>query len=908
MPTMVLQTLHERVIGVIGTYFNLTADLKFRDVSEIRFSVPAYDNGVATPFYDDIDSMRMVDIYPYGKYILKEPNTSGDGVEEVKTVTAMSMEWLLSSRRVVLEPGTYRLYSAADLNAEKPTTIMGIIHKLAPEWSLDVDESLWDLYRTFDETDEAVLDWLTNEASVSFGCIFCFDTYNKQIRVINADSNYPVAPIYLSYDNLIKDQGVNVNIDNTFTVMSVYGADPVNIREVNPIGSNKIYNLDYFIENGDIEEPLVSRWRGWLQEIDDAQDMFTTLSIMRNLARSRTITKSAELKDLKAELASVVNQIDVLTDSLNRTPQYIIETVPVDDGSGSDDSGDDEGSGEEEPALQPIVSQSGANTFTGSSGYFSLFIKSGGATSSLYADKAGGTYTAVNNTFKAEIEDGTTRVVVEGNVEWTNFSCGRYNYSGDLVENNITIQDGTITVTQTSGSNKLVEVLTFSTGSIQIKGTRNNVQYTNVRANVNTNRVYYDGVTCYLDNCESTATTPEATYTSSGGSVTPTPDDPSTPTITTRELPNPIYQEILAQIEAKNTEKVEWESKVSDAEEELAGEQDNADQFTSEMQEIVGRLELASYFTKAEQDILNCYFLETNFEDETFAVFDVDVSSSRESYFNGTSGTVSVTCDKEDDIIQIDTSSIDPEGIIKKTVYMLNSGRLSAVIEGEGRKAVIEAAVLSGTYEVDTDGENPQVTCAVYAGAGKLSLYAALTSGGYSDDPSSETGFTNANITIVGAKGNVATTTENSELIEGTTYITSMVGTIGTGGLYFTKNSGYVQSYSVQKELYDYAKQQHKSIAYPSCQFDVKSGNVVFAEEFENFKNHLQLGSGVYLELSDKTILTPLLLEIHLDFESETNFDLVFSNDFQRHDNVEDMRNAHPERWRCRNTITVLLP
>jgi len=902
---MVLQTLHGRVIGVIGTYFDLTADLKFHDVSEIQFSVPACDNGAPTPFYDDLDAMRMVDIYPYGKYILKEPSTSGDGVKEVKTVTAMSLEWLLSSRRLILEQGTYRLYNAADLTAETPTTIMGFVHALAPDWSVDVDESLWNLYRTFDETDEGLLDWLTNEAATSFGCIFCFDTYNKQIRVIDASSKYGIVPIYLSYENLIRDQDINVNTDDFFTVLSVYGADPVNIREVNPIGSNKIYNLDYFIENGDLEEPLASRWREWLQDIDDSQDTFTTISTMRNLARSRAIVQEADIKDLKAELTSVVNQIDVLTDTLNRTSQYVTQVVEVggDDDDGDDDSGNEE---ENEETLEAIVLQSGTNTFTGTSGYFSFTVKSGDSSSKIYVPKASGyTYTANFCAFKAELNNDTTHVLIEGDVEHTTFTPGKYNYTNEPVSNTIVIQNGTVTVTQTSGSNALVETLSFSSGEIQISGTKNNIQYTNVQPNVNTNIVYYDGVACYLNNPEATTTTPNATYTNTSGSSYNPSGDTTLPTTKIVEVPNPVYQEILDQIEDLNEEKADWETQVADAEAALEEEEENVEQFTSDLQAIVAQLSLDTYFTQAERDILNCYFIESNFEDETFAVFDVDVSSSRESYFKGAGGTITITGEKEDDIIQVDTSLIDLEGIIKKTVYLMTAGTLHAVIDGEAKRTVLDAEILSGTYEVDTDETDPQVTCAVYAGAGNISTYAALETGGYSDEAATTTDFVNANITVIGAKDSVVLTTADSETLENTTYITSMVGTIGEGGLYFTRNSGYVQSYSVQKELYDYAKQKHVDIAHPSCQFELKSGNIVFAEEFETFKDQLQLGSGVYLELSDKTILTPLLLEIHLDFENASNFDLVFSNDFQRHDRVEDMRSIIEDAQQASRTLDM---
>ena len=64
-------------------------------------------------------------------------------------------------------------------------------------------------------------------------------------------------PVYLSTNNLIKEIDIKENTDDLITALDVYGADGVDIRSVNPMGTNRIYNLDeymnteYFSEESD---------------------------------------------------------------------------------------------------------------------------------------------------------------------------------------------------------------------------------------------------------------------------------------------------------------------------------------------------------------------------------------------------------------------------------------------------------------------------------------------------------------------------------------------------------------------------------------------------------------------------------------------------------------------------------
>ena len=54
---------------------------------------------------------------------------------------------------------------------------------MSPVWTVGhVDQSLWDIQRTFDESDTDVYSFLTGTVSEAFNCLFTFDTFNCTVN------------------------------------------------------------------------------------------------------------------------------------------------------------------------------------------------------------------------------------------------------------------------------------------------------------------------------------------------------------------------------------------------------------------------------------------------------------------------------------------------------------------------------------------------------------------------------------------------------------------------------------------------------------------------------------------------------------------------------------------------------
>lgn len=307
-PQLVLKTLGDKMVGVIPGVHNLRLNIKFSEPSEITFDIPAVIDGEPNPIYDDVTGYKQIYTKCYGVYETLNPETEADGIMEVKHVKGYSYEKTLEAKKLFLEEGTFNFWNPAS-----PTdTVLGRILEVALGWSAGyVSPSLIGKYRTFDQYDDYLLSFMYSHAPEKYRCVFVFDTYKKTINVYDADEERPTLPIYLDFDNLIESLGIEEKSDELVTAIRPYGSDELSIRNVNPIGTNWIYDLSHFISNGDIREPLASKWVSWQRSILNRQAYYRGLTGLRASSTARLMTAQAALTDLKGELESLTAQQSV---------------------------------------------------------------------------------------------------------------------------------------------------------------------------------------------------------------------------------------------------------------------------------------------------------------------------------------------------------------------------------------------------------------------------------------------------------------------------------------------------------------------------------------------------------------------------------------------------------------------
>ena len=304
-PVLMLKNASGDPIGTLGKAMNINVDIKFNETSVLEFDLPAESDGSPTPYYDAVIGMRIVELVDVGQFVLMNPSEQIDGDRIIKSCKGYSLEYEFTYKHITLETSTYNFWNPTTPSS----TLMGIVLGLMPSWSLGyVDDALIGKYRTFDVSDENLYNFLKDTIQTSYNCIFDFDTHDRKINVISAASIVAEQPVFISDKNLGKELSIEENTEDIVTRLDVNGAEGVNIREVNPTGTNQIINLDYFMNTTNFSQALIDKYYEWKDAFDNSQRHYYNLSIQYALRMTSKTTEEAKLTELEAELTSAENQ------------------------------------------------------------------------------------------------------------------------------------------------------------------------------------------------------------------------------------------------------------------------------------------------------------------------------------------------------------------------------------------------------------------------------------------------------------------------------------------------------------------------------------------------------------------------------------------------------------------------
>lgn len=271
----------------------------YNAVSELKFEIPKYKDKDIIPYYETVQSNRLVKIEGIGIYKIKKTNRQKKGTNvEYKEVTCVGLEHELSDRNLDILDGTYCLYDATNSNTEK--SIMHIVLSYLPSWSLsEVDSDLWDTWRTFSIQDVNIYNFLMGEISQTYDCVFLFDTFNRQIKVVKTDNLKKQTDIYMSGRNLVKELEMEESSDNLITALTVYGDGDLSIRTVNPLGTATIYNFDYFMTTDWMSQKLINAIAAWKEKYTQSETQFTTLLSQLKTLQNELVVLESQLVDLE---------------------------------------------------------------------------------------------------------------------------------------------------------------------------------------------------------------------------------------------------------------------------------------------------------------------------------------------------------------------------------------------------------------------------------------------------------------------------------------------------------------------------------------------------------------------------------------------------------------------------------
>ena len=262
-PYMVLCNPNGEELLALGDAFGLTTSLRFNALSELNFRYPlSIDNGeTELDGYELLKIKRLILLEDGGYYLITSVEEDLDGASPVKNVSCISIDGeLINKKLLVFSYTSIKFYDIID-----PTdTLLQKIIEYIPSWTIgDVDVELTTKYRSFDVSDTTIFNFLMEDVEEAFECVFFFDYTTKTISVKTIENSTTETDIFFSFDNLIKKANFSELSDEITTVLYVYGGDGLDIRSVNPLGTNAIYDFTYYKTTDWMSSSLISKITAW---------------------------------------------------------------------------------------------------------------------------------------------------------------------------------------------------------------------------------------------------------------------------------------------------------------------------------------------------------------------------------------------------------------------------------------------------------------------------------------------------------------------------------------------------------------------------------------------------------------------------------------------------------------------
>lgn len=150
--------------------------------------------------------------------------------------------------------------------------------------------------RQFEINNTNIYQFLVQDASLAYRCIFTFDIINKKINATKVESLGKDLNIELNLRNIINDIQITDRNDDYYTRFRVSGNDSETaILEYINYGSDKIENISYCIESGMLDDATVEKYNKYKTFLDENRKQYADYSLSYlNLEKEKSILYELE--------------------------------------------------------------------------------------------------------------------------------------------------------------------------------------------------------------------------------------------------------------------------------------------------------------------------------------------------------------------------------------------------------------------------------------------------------------------------------------------------------------------------------------------------------------------------------------------------------------------------------------
>lgn len=288
-PAIYLCQTNKDRIGEL-TVGDFKGTFKWNAYSEISFTIDrklcniTSGDIVVNPYYDLTEALRLVEVEGFGFFQLQDPNIESDGIKEIKSLSANSLEYDLSNRYLenfIINKGIAGSIDKVQLynpNDQEHSLLHLVLTEKCPDWKIGHVDAALAIQRRFFEIDrESVYDFFMNEMAPTFKCVVIFDTYDNSVNIYEEESAGTDTDVIITFENLANNIKVNYSADDIKTVLTVTGAEDLSIREVN-YGLPYITDLSYYHTVEWMGEHLYNAYNDYLQVLAENQQQYLNIA------------------------------------------------------------------------------------------------------------------------------------------------------------------------------------------------------------------------------------------------------------------------------------------------------------------------------------------------------------------------------------------------------------------------------------------------------------------------------------------------------------------------------------------------------------------------------------------------------------------------------------------------------
>lgn len=299
--------LLSKVVGILVDHEAEEIVFNFNSTSELNLRVnrvtreDAEDNAHTYRLYKSIQNRRLIFVEDIGYFMITSIDDGYDGTLHYKDIKAQSVDVEISQKMIpYIANGTYRFKS------DETGTNKGILETIVetlPLWTIGyVDDAVASKWRTFEDVDTSLncLAFLLENVQDAYECIVIFDCINRTINVYAQDNYVQQTNIHITKEDLINSLDITENADDLYTAISVLGDENVTISAINPLGTNVIYNFDYYLSW--MSDGLGEKVKAWQDAIAEQMEEYYKLNLQYYEQLALAANLQLEFEKLAAQL------------------------------------------------------------------------------------------------------------------------------------------------------------------------------------------------------------------------------------------------------------------------------------------------------------------------------------------------------------------------------------------------------------------------------------------------------------------------------------------------------------------------------------------------------------------------------------------------------------------------------